>query len=450
MNERLPELKIIGHSTGAVGEVTNAAKILQIARKHGIRASLHDLYHALDVSEAELNSVSDYHWKRLNRGGVVKSAEEINETGARANAMRIRAGIKSLVDPHAPPGQQVAYLITMPWRQIGVIASGITQEMPAISRYYPTKVEHSNAYAKALSAAHVVSTISPTGLLSAERIGIPAWKTILIQHSYPPEADALYKTSEEERREGRKRLIERVAAEMGKHVRMPRNAVLFASINRLVPEKNQVQLIRAFRKIAAAHPNAFLLIKDEGWRTEHEREEFERLVEEVKDEPWFLWDKTRTPFPEVLRTHHLAADVMVNVSGSEGAATNLIEAAALGKPILTLDATTHPHLFKDAALFAKSTAERRIGQVFSAGVDEEDLAKKLSLLAKDEGLREDLGRRARSAAVRHFSRETVGRKVEVAVQAARAFHSGTAEEREKYRRLLEQMREEDLRLFGLK
>jgi len=450
LKEKLPELKIIGHSTGAVGEVTNASKILGIAREHGIRASLHDVYHALDVSEEELNSVSDYHWKVLNKGGVVKSVQEIKDMGPRVNAMRVNAGIKSLVDPDAPRGQQVAYLITMPWRQIGIIASGVTKEMPTISRYYPTKVENSNTYAKALSAAHVVSTISPTGLLSAERIGIPAGKTILIQHSYPPEADALFKTSEEEREEGKRRLIQGVAAAMGKKTSVPKNAVLFASVNRLVPEKNQVQLIRAFKKIAAENPNAFLLIKDEGWRTPHEREEFEKVIEEVKDEPWFLWDKTRTPFPDVLRTHYLPADVMVNLSGSEGAATNLIEAAALGRPILTLDATTHPHLFKGAALFAKSTPERKIGPVYSAGVDEEDLAQKLSLLAKDEGLRRELGGKARQAAVSRFSREAVRRKIETAIQAARAFHSGNAEEREKYTRILEKMREDDLKLFGLK
>ena len=433
-----------------MGEVTNAAKLLEIARKRGMRASLHDIYNAFDVSEDELTSVSEYQWKALSKGRVVKTPEEITSPDAKVNAMRLNAGLRSLAKPWLAPRDQVAYLITMPWRQMGVIASGITEVMPTISRYYPTKVEDKNPYAKALAATHVVSTISPTGLLSAERIGIPAWKTILIQHTYPPEADEWYKTSDEERLQQKKRLIERIATEMGKHVSIPQNAVLFASINRLTPEKNQVQLIRAFKKIAAAHPNAFLLIKDECWRTPHEREEFEKIVQEVKDEPWFLWDKTRTPFPEVLRTHYVPADVMVNVSGSEGAATNLIEAAALGKPILTLDATTHPYLFKGAALFAKSTPERKIGPLHVAGVDEKDLAEKLSLLAENERLREELSRKAREAAVQRFSRQVVSHKLETAVQAARVFYSGTREEQENYKRLLEKMREEDLRLFGLK
>ncbi len=238
---------------------------------------------------------------------------------------------------------------------------------------------------------------------------------------------------------------------MGKTVNVPKNAVLFTSLKKFESRNNIVELISAFRKVAKRVPNAFLLLKDEEWRTSEQRGEFEKIVQEVQHEPWFLWERKRDPLSTIMSKHLPASDVSLVFSGLEAASTSTIDTSPFGIPLVTLDASTHPYLFKNGALFVRSVQGNKNG-FFNRPIpvpEEQHLVETLVRLAQDQEYREVWGRRARRLAETRFRPSRSLDRFLLAARAAEVYRKGTEREKQEMRRKVAHTLERDLREFGV-
>lgn len=107
---------------------------------------------------------------------------------------------------------------------------------------------------------------------------------------------------------------------------IPPDAMVFGTVSRLDPVKNQEMMIRAFHKHHAGHPQSFLLMVGDG----PERQNLEQLVSK-------LGLDVNVVFTGFISqpSHHLAAmDVFLLSSFTEGTSMTLLEAMSLGIPAI--------------------------------------------------------------------------------------------------------------------
>lgn len=164
---------------------------------------------------------------------------------------------------------------------------------------------------------------------------------------------------------------------------IPPDAVVFLNVGRLDPQKGQEYLLRAFQKVAAAAPNAFLVIAGEGPL----REPLTALVGElgVTDKVRFMGRR-----PDVGAVLEMA-DVFVFPSLFEGLGLALVE--AMFKKL--------PCIVSRIDVLLEVIADRESGLAVAPGsVDE--LADAMIKLHADPALREVFGSRGEQIAAARF------------------------------------------------
>lgn len=103
----------------------------------------------------------------------------------------------------------------------------------------------------------------------------------------------------------------------------------FLALGRLSPEKDQIKLLRAFGLIRTAHPEAVLVIIGDGPL----RQDIEQLVAELGlGDAVLVGGQRSNPFPILA-----ACDCLVMSSNHEGQPMVLLEAMALGVPVVATD-----------------------------------------------------------------------------------------------------------------
>lgn len=114
--------------------------------------------------------------------------------------------------------------------------------------------------------------------------------------------------------------------------RQPRQsaAPVWAAVAALRPDKNHLDLVRAWAGVVAAHPDATLLIVGDG----PSRGDIEQAVRAAGLEESVRLLGRREDVPEILRT----VDGVVSASVDEALPTALIEAGAGGLPVVAADA----------------------------------------------------------------------------------------------------------------
>jgi glycosyltransferase involved in cell wall biosynthesis len=166
---------------------------------------------------------------------------------------------------------------------------------------------------------------------------------------------------------------------------VPENAILYISVGRLVWAKGYEDLIEAFGLVVGKVPNAHSVILGEG-------ELFESLTAQIRqagltDRIYLLGYYNHHKVLDVL----MASDVFVMTSRSEGVPYALLEAAALGLPILATHCGGIPEVLTDQmdALLVP------VGDISS-------ITSGLVHLAENKNFSSELGRNARTKIKREF------------------------------------------------
>lgn len=181
---------------------------------------------------------------------------------------------------------------------------------------------------------------------------------------------------------------------------LPSEDLIVGTIGRLVGDKQQDALIRAFALIAPNYPDVQLAIVGEG----EKRQELENLAKTlgVESRTHFLGAKVEA------RRYIKAFDLFVFPSKSEGFGLALLEAMALARPIIINKIEPLTTILDDAGLQVDVTQARQFA----------DKLEELLTMTLDR--RQGLGEKARVRAQSHYSLAEFNRAYSCLVEAAPA------------------------------
>lgn len=160
---------------------------------------------------------------------------------------------------------------------------------------------------------------------------------------------------------------------------------VITNVGGLRPVKDHPTLLRAFARVHARHPEARLLIVG-STNIPGGKEHLEQLTASLQVTPAVIFAGIRHDIPALLAL----SDVYVNSSTFEGMSNTILEAMAMGKPIVATAVGGNAEL----------VVEGHTGLLTPAG-DPERMAEKIESLLANDAQRTAMGRAARSWVERH-------------------------------------------------
>ncbi|MCA9736431.1 MAG: glycosyltransferase [Gemmatimonadota bacterium] len=170
---------------------------------------------------------------------------------------------------------------------------------------------------------------------------------------------------------------------------LPGNALVVGSVARLRPEKDLAMMITAFAQVGRQWPDAYLVLVGDG----PEEQSLRALVERLDLGARVRFAGRRASRPSM----HAVFDVSLLSSASEGFPNTLLEAMAMGRPVVTTAVGGAPDAIEHDAN----------GFLVPAG-DADGFAQAMSRLLADAGLRARMGAEGRRRAEAYTVPRTVG------------------------------------------
>jgi glycosyltransferase involved in cell wall biosynthesis len=152
---------------------------------------------------------------------------------------------------------------------------------------------------------------------------------------------------------------------------------VIGAVSSLEPRKGHIYLIEAAKEVVSQHPKVKFLLAGEGFY----REELERAVKREGVGGHFVFAGYREDVPEVMATF----DILALTSLWEGLPQVLVQAAAVGRPIVTFDVEGAREVVKDG-----------VNGFVVPSRDVDRLAEKLGNLLSAPSLAKDMGMRGRN------------------------------------------------------
>jgi glycosyltransferase involved in cell wall biosynthesis len=181
------------------------------------------------------------------------------------------------------------------------------------------------------------------------------------------------------------------SAEIRQSLEIPDTALVFGTVSRLDPVKNQSMMIRAFHQALGHFPDAFLLIVGDG----PERLSLEMLVNDLALESRVFF----TGFISEPAAYLGAMDVFLLPSFTEGTSMTLLETMSLGIPSVATEVGGTPEIVVHAESGYLVPNDQQ-DQFFSA----------MKSLAEDPGLRRKMGQNAKRIFLQRFDSSVMADK----------------------------------------
>lgn len=222
-------------------------------------------------------------------------------------------------------------------------ASGVHKSQPTAVKLFAHHVDE-KVLTRLYEPADLLITES---LLAHERgvaYGLDEGKMLYMPHTYPKVCSTL---------SSNRAYAQTLAWRLGKA--LSPTATIFGCVSRFEYGKNCEFAVEAVRQLVERGKEAVLILK--GHFPEHSpypeyRERFFSMLQAYKEAPWLLWDDRRTPYPEVLH-EYASFDALIHPSGAEGGSHVIVECLGLQKPVVALECSTNPSLFKGLVNFSR-------------------------------------------------------------------------------------------------
>ena len=167
-------------------------------------------------------------------------------------------------------------------------------------------------------------------------------------------------------------------------------------VGRIMPEKDLETWLRAAAVVSERYPQARFVLVGEGKDNSY-LEQLKRLAADLG-----IADRTHFPgYRSDLLPVYAAFDLFVLSSRREGLPNSILEAMAMGLPVVTTDVAGAKELVSDG----------QTGYVLSQG-DAAGLARAITAVAADESLRQRMSQAGRRRVEREFSFATRLRRIE--------------------------------------
>jgi glycosyltransferase involved in cell wall biosynthesis len=176
-----------------------------------------------------------------------------------------------------------------------------------------------------------------------------------------------------------------------KELGIPENALIVGTVGRLVPVKGPEFLIEAARRIIPKYPNVFFVFMGDGYL----RRDLERKTSEMGIRENVIFLGWRNDAPKIISLF----DIFVLPSLNEGMGRVLVEAMALGKPIVASNIGGIP----DLVIHGKNG-------FLAPPKNSEELARYIRILLEDRERREKMGLAGKES-VSNFSKEKMVEKI---------------------------------------
>lgn len=252
--------------------------------------------------------------------------------------------IEDLKSPLSFPRSDLLLILSWGYSLASIYAMGIHKNQPTAVKLY---AHHPNErlLPKLYEPASVLITESLLANDRAAAYGIDPGKVLFLQHSYPIECETTVTS---------RAYVERLAEEQGKHLRA--STKIIGCVSRLEYGKNCEFAVEAVRQLVQKGHDALLVLKGDFPKEllyPEYKTRFSEMLSCYRDEPWLLWDPNPTTFPQVLE-EYANFDLLLHPSGAEGGSHVVIECLGLQKPVIVLNCSTNPYLFKGLATFVET------------------------------------------------------------------------------------------------
>ncbi len=192
-------------------------------------------------------------------------------------------------------------------------------------------------------------------------------------------------------------------------LQIPSDAFVILNISRIDPQKNQAMLLEAFSEFVREQPKAFLVLIGPETQPDYAATLRQVIADGQLSSSVRLLPGLRNDDPTLVQAYH-ASDVFVLPSRHEPFGIVALEAWSAGKAVIANHVGGLRALIRDGenGLFISPGAEGTASQ----------LVQRLHSLAKDPGLRRQLGEAGRAEAVGRYDWSRVASELESLYQAA--------------------------------
>lgn len=418
-----PTLLLVGHARGDVGEVHYARKTIDICEQQGIPALLLDLFDFFPPGttrrQYEELAFESSRWSRDHAGLITDP--DIHPLTAHSSRL-----VGELKRRH-PLG--VVLLVTWPWSQLTAARMGFSQRFATVGSYYSHTGECARDYRCLLLGYDLLSCHTTTAAVAARDAGVPGERIVLTQAPYPSIIDEIRARPAEETRRGREEYVLSILRRMGRPARLPPSFTLIGSISRLIRHYRPGFILQSLAPLLRERKDTFLLFKGENPPIEGRDDQYFAAMEAMRDEPWFLFDDSRSPAPDIYHVYSYL-DVAIFAGSVANAAT---EMAGLGVPLILPGEPNNTGLFKEAGLYFRwdepSSLSDTVARFLELGAHPRALAR----------------RRIRELGERSLSPAVLGRRMRALMEAAVAYrYEEDAAGREQMKRRVSAQLERDL------
>ena len=276
--------------------------------------------------------------------------------------------------PHFPSKNLL--LLSFSQSLAALVATGAHKKHRLLSKFY---VHHRNekVFPMLYQNVDLLITESLLANIRGAAYGIPESKMLYFPHYYPPEAEKYEKAVTEE--------------------------VTIGVVSRFERGKNCEYALEVCRRIAERYPIKLILMGDFEKETTdpHYQEKFREMLECYTKANWFVWEKQKVPFSQVLEKYN-RFDICLQLSGAEAGSNTIVELLGMGKPVIALNASTNPYLFKGGAYLVEADPEDRPGQLSYQVPNIDALEAATEALVREPKLRIEWRRKAQGLAKKRF------------------------------------------------
>jgi glycosyltransferase involved in cell wall biosynthesis len=334
---------ILGHITSGMGERSLAWKYKKALEKKGCKVDLIDI---IDLMGERYAPFAEINHDLADQGHTL---------------------IDDLAPPPELPDSDLLLILSWSFSVAALFATGIHKTRPTAVTLFAQHPQE-RILPELYRPASLMITESPLAYERAVTYGLDPDKLLFIPHSYPPECETIHPNRD---------YVTRLAKEQGKTIR--KETLVIGCVSRFEYRKNCEYAVEAVRRLFEKGRDLVLVLKGNFPQVVNFPDYqplFTKMLNAYTQEPWLLWDPQPTPFPKVIE-EYASFDLLLHPAGAESGPHVVIECLGLKKPVVLLDCSVNPYLFKGVANFVKTTGILQEGPVPFYVPDLEDLCRVL-------------------------------------------------------------------------
>lgn len=405
------------HKAG-IGEIANTAKLCRLIDCPSDRI--------LDIHEL-CGDNGDESYLRLS--DINRDLAELNQPILEDLQVETAKKIVQRVQQYRP---EEICILSWDWAPAVLFAAGVHRLCPTLGKIYIFQ-ETDRILTTLYEPCDLIITESLRASMKAIEAGIPAWKLAYIPHHFPENLEKIPLDPD---------YLKKVAQANFKPLIKTNKTIVIGCVSRIVFYKNVNYVLDAVQALRDEGHDLLFVLKG---NFENETSLLHQHLNFYLNQPWFLWDREPSPYPDLLsgcRTF----DIFVHLSGREGASNVVVDMLALGVPTLVLDATTNPCLFKEGAVFVKNDGNKHfLGGCLYQAPDVDDFTQKLRAFVESPSLRQEWGARGKAVAKQRFHPQMTRDRMPLIFEALRGYRKGET----RLRSAVEALYESDLKCYKL-